>query len=188
MSKPVKVGVCVGHSRSGDQGAVSVDGTTEQRFNNSLAALVCEELRLLGLQAFMASRYEGVGYMGAMKWIAKKLDDAGVTHAVELHFNAANGQARGHEWLHWHRSAGGKKLAAGIHESFRKEFPELPDRGLKPIEGSDRGSGFLSQTRCPAVICEPFFGDNAGDWKVATERKGALAKAIAAGIANAVLH
>lgn len=189
MSKPVKVGVCVGHSRSGDRGAESVSGLTEHAFNSVLGKLICHELSLLGIATFSADRYEGAGYGAAMKWIAGKLDAFGVTHAIELHFNASEEhKARGHEWLHWHSSAGGKKLAQSLHDAFAKEFPEMKDRGLKPIQGKDRGGLFLSLTRCPAVIIEPFFGDNAEDWKVASSKTAAMAKAIAAGIANAVLH
>ena len=41
--------------------------------------------------------------------------------------------------------------------------PDTKTRGIKERK-SGRGSEFLRQTPCPAVICEPFFGDNEGDW------------------------
>jgi len=41
---------------------------------------------------------------------------------------------------------------------------------------------FLRGTHCPAVICEPFFGSNPGDWQTAKDKKTNIARAIAEGI------
>lgn len=37
-------------------------------------------------------------------------------------------------------------------------------------------------THCPAVICEPFFGTNHGDWLTAKAKQARIAKAMAEGI------
>lgn len=67
---------------------------------------------------------------------------------------------------------------------FGKLSTGIPARGTKPRTSADRGGEFLRLTHCPAVICEPFFGDNAADWRVAVDRKGDMADAIAQGISN----
>ena len=60
--------------------------------------------------------------------------------------------------------------------------PQIKARGIKPKTAPARGAEFLKGTHCPAVIMEPFFGSNASDWKTATERRAAIARAITSGI------
>lgn len=176
------VALCVGHSRSGDDGAVSVSGESEWQFNDGLADMVALELEKLGIPSFKENAYQGSGYGAAMRWVAADVEIRHASLAVELHFNAANGAARGHEWLYWHSSKKSAHLANCLSSEFAEEFPEIPVRKPKAKSSGDRGAEFLRLTHCPAVICEPGFGDNPEDWRIMTDRKPDMARAIAAGI------
>jgi N-acetylmuramoyl-L-alanine amidase len=176
------VAICVGHSRSGDDGAESVSGVSEWQFNQDLARMVAAELELLGVQSFVVDEYEGNGYGAAMRWVSSHLEQKHASLALELHFNAANGGARGHEWLFWASSKRSSRLATCLLARYQTAFPEIPMRGIKPKTAGDRGAEFLKLTHCPSVICEPFFGDNKEDWQTAISRKPDIARAIAAGI------
>jgi N-acetylmuramoyl-L-alanine amidase len=176
------VAICVGHSRTGDNGAASVDGLSEWRFNDPLADMIVAELVVLGVPSFKLNSYEGKSYGGAMRWVAANLEQKHASLAIELHFNAANGGARGHEWLYWKSSKRSSRLATCLLARYQAAFPEIPMRGIKPKTTGDRGAEFLKLTHCPSVICEPFFGDNKEDWQTAISRKPDIARAIAAGI------
>jgi N-acetylmuramoyl-L-alanine amidase len=188
-----RVALCVGHSRPGldgkpEGGARSATGVSEWEYNSRLARLIAEELHdAHDISSMLIDRYAGGGYGSAMRWLGRTLREEGdIALAVELHFNAADGKARGHEWLHWHSSAKGKRAALEMHLVFSNAFPQIPARGVKPKTSADRGAGFLQATHCPAVIAEPFFGDNPTDWKLAKDFPGSIARAIARGIANAL--
>lgn len=181
------IALCVGHSRRiqgrTEGGAISVSGVSEHAFNSDLARRIRALLEARSIPAFVVTEYEGVGYGSAQAWLARHLEERGAGLALELHFNAATGAARGHEWLHWASSARSERLATSLHAAVAAAFPELPDRGVQAKDRGDRGAEFLRGTHCPAVICEPFFGDNPFDWQVATTRTQDLAAAIAAGLA-----
>lgn len=176
------VAICVGHSRIGDRGAVSAGGVSEHSYNAELAKMVKAELDALNVPSFIVDFYEGGSYGGAMRWLADHIERKHASLAIEQHFNASDGSGNGHEWLHWSSSVKSSMLAESLDKAFTAAFPEIKRRGVKPKKPGDRGALFLSETHCPAVIAEPFFGDNPDDWRVATERKGDIAKAIAAGI------
>jgi N-acetylmuramoyl-L-alanine amidase len=182
------IAICIGHSRKvqgrREGGALAVDGTSEWGFNSKLGrrvvAILCDRH---GVEAVLVDDYSGTGYPSAMRWLASTLRRRGVTLAVELHFNSAeNANARGHEWLFWHTSRAGMRLAVCLQAAMDAAFPSLLRRGVKGITGADRGGMFLRLTHCPAVICEPFFGSHAGDWQVATEGAERLADALASAI------
>lgn len=164
----MKVALCVGHSRKikgrTEGGAVSVDGTNEWEFNSRLAELIADELEILGVEVRIWSEYRGSSYGSAMTWLAEEIEDWKADCAIELHFNSATPGASGHEWLYWHTSDRGMLLAAEFNKFMMDSFPEIRQRGIKPIKHKERGSGFLRLTHCPAVVTEPFFGSNDGEW------------------------
>ena len=176
------VAICVGHSREGDNGAVSVDGTSEWTFNADLAKRIAGHLKMHGIKSFIVDKYEGHGYGAAMRWVAAHVEQQHASCAVELHFNGATGTATGHEWLYWGNSARSKELAESLRQEFRMEFPDQRDRGVKAKASGDRGGEFLRLTHCPAVICEPFFGDTPSEWQFALANRDNLAAVIAHGI------
>lgn len=181
----MKVAICIGHSRSGDDGAVSVSGMSEWAFMRPVGAKLVERLNALGVDAMLVDQYMGAGYGEAMGWLAGQLRVANVGAAVELHFNAAdNKSAAGHEWLHWAGSKRGHALALALESRYARAYEQAKRRGVKSLSKSDRGALFLEGTHCPAVICEPFFGSNAEEWKRATSGEAQLVAALAAGIVD----
>lgn len=176
------VAICVGHSRSGDKGAVSVDGFSEWAFNQPLAQRVCELVEQAGYPVVLVDRYEGASYSSAMLWLVKHLKDLKVDVAVELHFNSAGPLATGYEFLHWFTSPKGVSLGHKMLRALAKSFPDQRNRGLKPINSADRGGLFLRKTHCPALICEPFFGSNAKDVTYFAAQREELARAYADGL------
>lgn len=159
----MNVGICVGHSRRGDSGAVALWGETEHAYNTKVAKHLQESLRRSGIESFVIDDYQNSGYSAGIRHAAKVLRDRGATLATELHFNSAGETANGAEWLYWVTSKGGEKLAEAFRASFRKAFPMMTDRGIKPRSEGTRGALFLRITPCPAIICEPFFGSNPKD-------------------------
>jgi N-acetylmuramoyl-L-alanine amidase len=176
----IDIALCIGHSRwikgRRDCGAVSVDGTSEWEYNEELADLIAEELGEFEVKIY--DDYHGTGYTSAMQWLAGQIRRIDAACAIELHFNSAPPQARGHEWLHWHRSANGLALAERLEAAFDVG---IPARGVKPIDMSGRGGVFLKSVPPPAVIAEPFFGSNIDDWRIAQD-KPAITRCMAKGI------
>lgn len=160
----MKVAICVGHSRDGDDGAESVSGITEWSYNHTLAGFLKEALRLRGIQSEIFDHYKGSGYTAAMRDVAAQVAQYDADIALELHFNSADASANGFEYLFWHSSNKGARLAASLISTHSKGLPGFKNRGPKPIDANDRGGSFLRLTDCPAVICEPFFGSNDKEW------------------------
>jgi N-acetylmuramoyl-L-alanine amidase len=178
------IGICIGHSRSGDEGAVNTDGVSEHTFNSEVGHLTAELLRGKGHTVHVIDGYSGSSYSGAIHWVSDHLAKLGTTVAVELHFNSALPHVEGHEWIHWHRSAKGQLLASCFNQIFKEAFPEAKIRGIKPAYKNDRGSLFLRVTRCPAIILEPFFGSSKKETELYTQSKPALASAYAKALTN----
>lgn len=178
------VAICVGHSRTGDNGALSADNTTEWDYNRRLASELHDALFVRKISAFIVDEYDGNGYGAAMRWVAGHVEQKHASLAVELHFNAANGSAQGHEWLYWASSTKSKKLAESVRDAFVSAFPVRKSRGARGKTSGDRGAEFLRLTHCPAIICEPFFGDNLSEWEFAKANMAGIADAIAEGISN----
>ena len=87
------IAICVGHSRPNDSGAASVTGVSEWDYNSELAEMIGSSL---DEPYKVYSTYQGTGYVSAIRWLAKKLDEDNVDTAIELHFNAASQKAKGH--------------------------------------------------------------------------------------------
>lgn len=186
------IGLCVGHSRKIgtriEGGAVAVDGkTNEWAYNRTLARHIAAHLKSHRVASLTVDHYEGAGYGSAQRWLASHLKAAGVTLALELHFNSASPTANGHEWLYWHSSTNGKRLASELNQNMCFGITQIKSRGIKAKTSVDRGAEFLSGTHCPAVICEPFFGSHAGDWQIAAENSSRIGRAIAEGILDYLL-
>ena len=160
-----RIAMILGHSRRGDSGAVAADGaTSEWSFWKSLLPTIKGQLPENTLVVDSIPRSS---YTQAMTWLADLLQAEGVTVAVELHFNAFNGEAMGYEALHYGGSTEGAHLADLLVEEQEERVGPVGNRGAKRIRSmSQRGYQFLRKTPCPAVIWEPFFGDNPAQWDV----------------------
>ncbi len=180
------VALCLGHGRSDDEGNVGAGGVSEEDFNSPLIDLITDTLRGRGINVVVVKFYQGSSYTNSMIWLANELKRLGATCAVEFHFNAFNKVARGHEFLHWEHSKEGVKLAGHLLDAFDEEFSTHASRGLKRLNSKNRGALFVSLTHCPAVIAEPFFGDNPEEWRFFSKGPGLfrLMDAYVAGIEN----
>lgn len=99
--------------------------------------------------------------------------------AIELHFNAWSGsEASGTKMLHWPGSDGEDLAAFLLGETL--DALELQDDGLE----ARKDNGFLRNTPCPAVVCEPAFGTNSKDAFIVLTRLPRLMRAYR----NAVLR
>jgi N-acetylmuramoyl-L-alanine amidase len=177
------IAICVGHSRPGDGGAVSVGGVSERFANGLLAKQIRAKLEAHDIECEVIDSYQGGNYSAAMRWLGRKLTTLQATGALELHFNFAEAPAHGHEWLHWHASVGGRYLAQALNRSMTAAFPDHKARGLVPVVAKGRGEGFLRCTPCPAVIAEPYFGSNPQEWAWVKANQHELAQAMADGVA-----
>lgn len=184
LNKPIEdnmgysVVISIGHSTA-DKGAVASDGhIAEYDYNKKLADIIKKELESTkSLSVHVVNRLTdggGKGVSASVKAINMYKSDC----AIELHANAYNGTASGSEVLYWHTSAKGKKLATDLQEAIIKVL-NLPNRGIKPLSGEDRGGGILKGTVAPTVISEPFFIDNPKDLKLAEDKMEQLGVAIA---------
>tara|TARA_R100000963_G_C4630763_1_gene95916 strand:+ start:95 stop:643 length:549 start_codon:yes stop_codon:yes gene_type:complete len=169
------IGICVGHSRRGDEGAYSSGEyvVSEWDFNRDLARRISH---LLYAPHKIYSDYKARSYTTGIKNVAREMKEDGVTAAVELHFNSATPSAQGHEWLYWHSSAGGQKLANVFKDKMELAYPEMKSRGAKPRVPKQRGATFLRKTHCVAVIGEPFFGSNVDEWHMINNSRDKLAR------------
>jgi N-acetylmuramoyl-L-alanine amidase len=171
--------ICVGHSRSGDDGAVSRGKVSEWDYNSTLAPMITWRLEAAGWKTMIIDKYEGGGYGAAMRWLTEELKERKAKAALELHFNSSDKPtSNGHEWFH---NNDGDKLATALKQSFQASLAGLKARGIFNRHNSGHGSQFLRGVNGPAVIGEPFFGSNEGDWKIG-EEKDKIAAAYANGI------
>ena len=159
------VGICVGHSRIGDRGAVNYDGTMDEwTYNLEVGRALKKALQAKGVRSILYSTYEGRNYGAAMSYIRNRLAQDGATLALELHFNASGlAKARGSETWYRYGSYYGRKLAKYVQAAIINAYSSR-DRGVKAAAKGDRGYGFLKKTKTPTILCEPFFGDNKEDY------------------------
>ena len=187
----MKIGLCVGHSRLGDQGAYTTGDNilSEWDFNRDMVRRVGHLLSnehgwAIGDDYVIYDHYPARSYSGAISYIARKMQEDGVTAAIELHFNSATPAARGHEWLYWPTSRGGQQLATALRDSMERSYPDMKSRGIKARGPRQRGSAFLRKTHCPAVIAEPFFGSNEKEWHMINDSRDKLAGVYAHALTN----
>lgn len=184
----LNVAICVGHSRSGDTGAVSCGGINEWTYNKKVAEYLKSDLQEYGISSFVVDKYGGTygSYTSAINWLVKHLKEQKASIAIELHFNASsNPKAEGMEMLYWKTSRIGMTLAEYLLRGCQKYFPLIKNRGTKKRDTGDRGATFLRKTHVPAVIAEPFFGSCwEPDWTTFANSEHILSQALAHGIKN----
>ena len=181
------VGICVGHSRIGDRGAVNHNGTVDEWSYNLLVGRALKRtLAAKGVRSILYSTYEGGSYRSAMNFIGDKLKEDGATLALELHFNASSeGVARGSETWYRYGAPKGRRLAQFIQSAITNSYGTR-DRGVKAATRGTRGFNFMKDSSLPKVLVEPFFGDNKYDY-VLFSKPDELGQPLADGIYNFLL-
>lgn len=171
------IALCLGHGRPNDSGAVAHDKTIEENWNRSLIQDVVKRIGVLApkLRVVTYLDYEGSSYGRAMRWLASKLDAfPGLLFGVEFHFNSFNGKAKGFEYLFWHHSFRGKRLASIFQDRHDARFPGQVNRGVEPLgdQAHERGTLFCKLPKIPTIIAEPGFADNPDDAEFFLHGKG----------------
>ncbi len=157
----LKVGLFVGHNKG--TGAVAIDGADEWESRNKVALAASEKLTDAGYEVHVIYRDGSVGYSAAMRAHGERSRADKLDVAIELHFNAYDGQAHGAEMIvATHKSA--NTLGKAFQEATEEFYPNrtLRDGGVK-LKTSGRGHLFNANQRCPSGIYEPCFGD-AEEW------------------------
>lgn len=168
-----KIAIMVGHTEVAP-GAKAVEpiGEHEYFFNKKLAAEMLEIAKGKGIEAQVFYRNTGGvkgGYLDLNLWAP--------TCAIELHFNAANGKAKGTCTLYGASNKLSGALARSVQNAMLKVFNRVgpTDRGIILLNRNDRGYFNVNQAKCPSVLIEPFFGDEKSDCELGFEKKSILA-------------
>lgn len=162
-----RVAICVGHSRIGDRGAVSVGKVSEWVYNSEVAEALRWKLERAGVEVDIISSYPRQTYRAAMKWLAGRMQGKEYDCTVELHFNSSGKAANGYEYLHLKGSTLGKRLALCLSAAHNRIVGgHQRNRGVHQVSAGQRGYSFLKSVPPPAVICEPFFGSNEDEWRM----------------------
>jgi N-acetylmuramoyl-L-alanine amidase len=110
-----------------------------------------------------------------MGWLSQRLNELRPFPdcALELHFNAADSPGvEGFEYIHWHTSSQGERLAECLVKAQLQMSPTQKNRGRKKANFETRGGAFLYKPTCPCVIAEPFFGTSQKEWDLFGREKG----------------
>jgi N-acetylmuramoyl-L-alanine amidase len=179
MNAP-KFAIVVGHTAEAPGAhAIAPLNMYEYEYNKGLADLLSAALMDLSILSKTFLR-DNVGILGAYREV-NEYEPIGV---VELHFNAANGQAWGTETLFVPKDQQSGHLAHIMQSYICGAFNRrgLQDRGWQVVTSDDRGHINLIQAKCPSILTEPFFGDNAIDATLGYTQKNELALSMAQAI------
>jgi len=157
-SDRTKVAFSAGHDRYHMKGA-SRFGINENDFwNEFLDDLMplAEKIRGVEVKRFHRPNQRPIGYNTAMDRLHADIDRWGADIDVDLHFNASNSPAKGHEVLHFNRSKGGR-IVAGLFDSAFDEYLQNRDRNRKEVARGENASHGLRVGKSKSVITEPFF-------------------------------
>jgi N-acetylmuramoyl-L-alanine amidase len=165
----------VGHEKRAP-GADLHGGGSEYEYNTDIARLCTENAKVLypNLEVHTVFR-DGVGISGAYKRAALLNPDC----CIELHFNAANNQAKGTETLCTFDSID-SKFAEIVQAEICKAFERGGmSRGVKKLTRNARGGGNVHSLPGDAnCLVEPFFGDTPSEAKLAREKKEVYSHAL----------
>lgn len=185
--KRFQLAVIVGHEKAA-QGAHSDILGTEYVFNSALA---------IDIQTIATNEHDavckvffrdGLGIAGVGKAASDwaRLDvlaDA----VVELHFNAANGVARGTEVLYDNDPPRSKAFADVMLKHVCAALGrEGKSFGTILLGSGDRGYGNLQAVTVPSCLIEPAFGDTPADAQLLKDHRLDYARAIVAAAAEFV--
>lgn len=171
-----KVFIGVGHGKI-DSGAV---GILVEKDVNLVEALACRDfLEAHGVQVLMSRTSDE---NDPLTDEIRECNDFEPDLAVDIHNNAGGGD--GFECYYHYKGGISKTLAENIEIEVKNIGQN--SRGCKTRLNSSGTDyyGFIRQTKCPAVICEGCFVDNAADVQIAdtAEEQQAFGIAYAKGI------
>lgn len=150
----MKIAIVIGHDKNNPGAWSPILKNSEYIYNSEVASY-------LGDVADIYKRPLGGGYTSQMKKLAEELNPKNYDLVVELHYNKydnkANGTGDGCEAVIYPNSS--SKKAAQMFCDMIVDHYDVDNRGVKEHGKGERGYGFLSLMSAPAIIVEPFFGD-----------------------------
>lgn len=175
----MRLAIVVGHTKLAS-GAFAVDPIrqSEYYFNTEIAEIMYRHARSIGLECRIFLR-DQIGVAGAYAE-ANIWAKGHKSCLIELHFNAANGKAKGSETLYDKDPLESKQFAELVQAAMKTVFNRTgkQDRGLKLIEPNERGGRNLLLCTFPSVLVEPFFGDNKEECELALKVKNQYAESL----------
>lgn len=174
--RKVKLGLIVGHTRSASGATMCAPYQySEYEYNSELAKLAKHySMSRTDIIADVITR-DGL----TIEEVYELCKEEGYDFVIELHFNAANGNAIGTETLCTIEQVD-KDFASQVHWGICKALGrEGSSRGVKCISRSARGGENIHQMPGTAnCLVEPFFGDHPDDAKLGIDKMEALAMAL----------
>jgi len=147
----MRAAVVIGHSKESPGAYSEYLRASEYIYNSEVATY-------LSCVADIYRRPANGGYKSQMKRLASEINKKDYDLVIELHFNSFNGKVGGCETISYPGSSSldfGEKFCNDISECYLTE-----NRGAKEANSNSRGWWFLAYMEAPAIIVEPFFGDN----------------------------
>ena len=172
-----KLAIVVGHTKvsPGAEGIAPVN-SSEYPWNSDLASRIAAYGAAHGAQIRIFLRDIGgvsAAYDAVEDWEAKA--------SIELHFNAADGSAKGTETLYGTACSTSAGWADTVQKSMVKLYGRsgTQNRGLRKCPPHPRGGASVNaMSDIPSCLIEPFFGDNTSDATLGEAKKQALAEAL----------
>lgn len=174
----MKIAINPGHTLDGQPGSGAVGIKSESQENRKVGDLVIEMLKKLG-HTVIDCRVEKASSQNA--YLKKCVDIANGNKTeifVSIHFNAANGSAKGSEVYVYSDTSKIKSSAQSILDEIVKLG--FTNRGVK----SNDGLYVLKHTSMPALLVECCFIDNKNDMDLYNVE--AMANAIVKGIVGKI--
>lgn len=176
----MKLALIVGHTkRAPGAKAVEPISTYEYFFNGGVAVEACKraEAQKMSCRIFFKDGLTDEQVAAAVhRWTS----DEKRSVCIELHFNAANGKARGTETLYDADPTTSKTFAEVVQKHVTKALSRTGsgDRGLKLIGPGDRGHRNLRTVKIASCLIEPAFGDTPLDAKLLFENQERYAQSL----------
>jgi N-acetylmuramoyl-L-alanine amidase len=170
-TKKWRIAIDPGHGKDGDPGAIGPSGLQEANVTALLATYLDNELKLVGITAWLADR----SLLSSER--ATAANEAGCDLLVSLHCNAAAPDARGIETWYGHGNKEGEKLARTLQQALIQQL-DTKDRGVKDdanwrpaIDPSwTGGMGVLRGFPGPSALIELLFISNRDEEKLLADR------------------
>jgi N-acetylmuramoyl-L-alanine amidase len=164
----VKLVVVIGHNKD-QRGAMAVYpiASKEYDFNHKVALDIYRHCRSNNIECMVIDKSEST-----QKIVFDKVNkEERESVVVELHFNASdNCKARGTEVLYVDENS--EMMAKSMQESLCLCLNRIgkQNRGVKKLTDIDRGFHNICGFEWPAILIEPFFGDNKEDSRLVYDR------------------
>lgn len=151
----MKISVIIGHDKTSPGAWSPFLHTSEYIYNSEVASY------LAGI-ADIYKRPIGGGYTTQMRKLAEILNPKNYDLVVELHFNkfdnVENDIGTGCEAVIYPGNDFTRNAGNDFCDMISARY-QIENRGVKEHGKGERGYGFLSLMSAPAIILEPFFGD-----------------------------